>query len=550
MKLRLLLLHLAASATLFSQTPRIAYRGVLNAASFTPAGLPGGGIAQGSFFSIFGQSLGPATPAEQISFPLQTSFSGVSVTVSQGGTTVAVIPVFVSSSQINAIMPSNAPLGLDALQVTFNGLKSSNSPVRVVNASVGIVSVSGLGNGPGVIQNFVTQSNQPLNSTATPAKLGQVETMWATGLGPINGPDANKPPTGTLPTPVQVLVGGVPAAVQYSGRSGCCSAEDQIVFQVPNNAPLGCWVPVAVQTGGTILSNVVTMAISSDGSPCASKAGALVQTFIQGGKLALFSLVRMTGHQDNVVHTPVDITSDYYTEVATQESGGAFVYSPFFSEPPPGSCTVMTAAGDYLLGDPLVWKQTAVSSLSLGQLSLSGPSGSRTLMPFTPSSYSGPLGSYSTAHNLANKLYLNPGNYTLSGSGGSVGNFSVQITMPAAFTWTNRDQNATVNRSSPLTLTWSGAASQSIAIQGVNVDDPTDSTGLFYCIAPAGASSFTVPAAVLSALPATRANPLLSRGVIYLSDMPLANATSVSNSPFDAAAGRGVYIAGRTVVFQ
>ena len=148
MKLRLLLLHLAASATLFSQTPRIAYRGVLNAASFTPAGLPGGGIAQGSFFSIFGQSLGPATPAEQISFPLQTSFSGVSVTVSQGGTTVAVIPVFVSSSQINAIMPSNAPLGLDALQVTFNGLKSSNSPVRVVNASVGIVSVSGLGNGP------------------------------------------------------------------------------------------------------------------------------------------------------------------------------------------------------------------------------------------------------------------------------------------------------------------------------------------------------------------------------------------------------------------
>lgn len=37
----------------------IAPRGIVNAASFMPAALPGGPIAQGSLFSIFGVNLGP-----------------------------------------------------------------------------------------------------------------------------------------------------------------------------------------------------------------------------------------------------------------------------------------------------------------------------------------------------------------------------------------------------------------------------------------------------------------------------------------------------------
>src|SRR5581483_12341245 len=124
---------------------------------------------------------------------------------------------------------------------------------------------------------------------------------------------------------------------------------------------------------------VVTMAITSDGSPCANSAGPVTATFINGGSLALFSLLRAKIHQDNVVHSTADITTDYHTEVATQEPGGPFVYSPFFSEPPAGSCTVMTEAGDYLLGDPLPWKHTAVAPLDFGQLTLTGPKGSRAL---------------------------------------------------------------------------------------------------------------------------------------------------------------------------
>src|SRR5437016_3299765 len=80
-------------------------RGVVNAASFAAPGLPGGGIARGSIFSIFGKNLGP-TSSPMLAFPLVLNLGGASVKVSQGTTSVDAIPLFVSPGQINAIMPS------------------------------------------------------------------------------------------------------------------------------------------------------------------------------------------------------------------------------------------------------------------------------------------------------------------------------------------------------------------------------------------------------------------------------------------------------------
>src|SRR5690349_24924198 len=117
-------LSLLLPAAFGQVVPAIFNRGVVNAASFLPGGLAGGAIAQGSIFSIFGRRLGPAaSPA--LSFPLQNSLGGVSVRVFQGAASVAAIPVYVSAGQINAIMPSNAPLGTASVQVTFNNLQSN-----------------------------------------------------------------------------------------------------------------------------------------------------------------------------------------------------------------------------------------------------------------------------------------------------------------------------------------------------------------------------------------------------------------------------------------
>src|SRR5215470_4226874 len=112
------LLACVASAVALAQAPAINYRGVVNAASIMPQGLPGGGIAQGSIFTIFGRSLGPATPVAASGFPLSTTLSGISIKVFQGAKSVDALPLFVSASQINAVMPSNTPLGMVSVQLT------------------------------------------------------------------------------------------------------------------------------------------------------------------------------------------------------------------------------------------------------------------------------------------------------------------------------------------------------------------------------------------------------------------------------------------------
>ena len=58
----IILVALALSIPLNAQ-PVVSPGGVLNTASFTPDGLPNSGIAQGSFFAVFGQNLGPGNLA-------------------------------------------------------------------------------------------------------------------------------------------------------------------------------------------------------------------------------------------------------------------------------------------------------------------------------------------------------------------------------------------------------------------------------------------------------------------------------------------------------
>jgi uncharacterized protein (TIGR03437 family) len=163
---------LLAAAGAFAQGPLIYSRSVYNAASFLPAGVPGGAIARGSIFSVFGTRLGPAAGARAGSFPLGTVLANVSVTYAAATTNVNVIPIFVSATQINAIMPSNAPLGNGSLQVTFNNTRSNFVPVRVAASAFGVFNALGVGFGPGILQNFVSQTEQPINSPTMAARAG------------------------------------------------------------------------------------------------------------------------------------------------------------------------------------------------------------------------------------------------------------------------------------------------------------------------------------------------------------------------------------------
>ena len=119
MRFHLFAIVAVVCATVGESAPVIARNGIVQAATLAAPGLPNAAIAQGSLFSIYGSGLGPATFRTADAYPLRTDLGGVTVTAAQGKTTVNVIPVFVSAGQINAILPSNTPIGLVAFKVTY-----------------------------------------------------------------------------------------------------------------------------------------------------------------------------------------------------------------------------------------------------------------------------------------------------------------------------------------------------------------------------------------------------------------------------------------------
>ena len=555
-------LFFAFTTGLFAQPPLIFNRSIYNAASFIPAGVPSGAVAQGSIFSIFGTRLGPTHSATASSFPLGNSLGGVSINVIQGATSIAAIPVYVSGAQINAIMPSKAPLGMVSVQVTFNNLKSNMAPVQVAPSQVGIFTATGTGIGEGVLWNFIAQNNQPVNSPTVTAKPGQVITLWATGLGPVSYADNIAPTAENLPVQVQVIVGELAATVQYSGRSSCCSGVDQIVFTVPNNAPSGCWVPVYVKTAGQYISNFVTMAISPSGGTCTTDVlPQVTSAFIKGQKLGEAIVTRTTTRHDIGTIAPVDVTSDFHVSFAFEPAVKPFPFNPALAFPPSGTCTAYMHQSDLLDADlfspPLPGIIPETMPLDVGPpFMLTGRNGTKTLSTGFSAGLLNPtaglLGAMISNNILPGTLFLDPGSYTLQGFGGTeVGKFTTNFTIPQPLTWTNRLQTNLVPRTQPLTINWTGGDSgQTVAIIGFGDDLPSNSSTVFACIAPPGATSFTVPTDILSTLPAGRTDPLRSKDVLYLMTLAGGSLKPINATGLDVGLTSFYSIIGKTVYWQ
>lgn len=538
----------------FAQPPLIYNRSVYNAASFTPNGIPGGAIAQGSIFSLFGTRLGPPQPATANSFPLGNSLGGTTINIIQGGTTVSAIPLYVSATQINAIMPSKAPLGAASIQVVAGSFKSNLLPVQIAGTAFGIFTALGTGLGPGILQNYISASNQPINSPTVTAQNSQVITLWGTGLGPVTFGDNVPPTAGNLPVKTEVFVGGVSAPLLYSGRTPCCAGVDQVVFTIPSNAPTGCWVPVYVRTAGTTISNFVTMAIQPSGGTCTTDVlPQVTSVFVNGGKLGEALATRATTRIDVGVRAPVDTTADYHVYFAFEPTAKPFPFNPALAFPPSGTCTVYTHQSDILNGTGLPGMAPVTMPLDYGAaLMLTGPNGSKTLTPNFTGANASYLGGSITNSILPSSLFLDPGSYTLKGVGGmDISAFSTSYNIPQPVTWTNRSTTNVVPRTQPLTLNWSGGdSSQTVAIMGFGEDLPTNSSAVFVCIAPAGSSSFTVPTDMLTNLPPTRPNPLQSLDVIYLVTLSGSSMNSLNASGLDVGLTSFYSIIGKTVVLQ
>ncbi len=490
-------------------TPAVTRGAIVNAASFTSSALPNGSIARGAIFSIFGNNIGPTALQQPARFPLETTLGCVSVRITQGSSSVDGIPLAAIAGQVNAIMPSNAPLGEGTITVTFNGRTSAAVPVKIVAASFGAFTVNQNGMGPAIIQNFVSPTEQPINSPQRPARPLQVVILWGTGLGAISAPDNVAPPAGDLPTAVEILVGGKIANKLYSGRGPCCAGLDQVVFEVPPDAPLGCYVPVLVRAGG-ITSNTVTMAISSDPSRCTDAANPLSR-FSSGGKVGAVQLVRVNARlQLDATSGFTNLDADLGAAAFTETRGGEFSYNPLTSLPPVGTCAVFSAGGvdlSGLLRGQLPNVSGEARILNAGTpLQVSGPRGAKLIPRSTDFNglYFNIIGGAVPLLGPPQPPYLEPGDYTVTGPGGpDVGAFTASLRVPAALTWTNRDQLVQVTRSGGVTLNWSGgdAASQGITILGGNLDNQSSAGAVFVCFADLRSGSFNVPTSILSSLP-------------------------------------------------
>jgi uncharacterized protein (TIGR03437 family) len=513
-----------ASAT----APSIAQGGIVNAVSNR-----GGGIAQGSMFTIYGSNLGPAAYWQAYQFPIPDTVNNVTVTVKQASTTLKAYLLYVQANQINAIMPSNVPLGDAQVTVTYNGIIGAAATVTIVKVAFGINS-SAYGPGPGIIKNYDGSSNPPLNSASNSAKPRQVEIVVGTGLGPITTPDNQSPPAGAPTTPVQVVVGGIPANIAYSGRAPGNAGQDQINFTVPDNAPLGCSVPVQISAGGT-WTNTVRMAISSDGSHCQDTFNPYSGLSTTGGKSATLGLIRVNfSGQVDPTQPPTSATLDLgLGAFALTNPGTDFTYSPITNLPPPGTCAssnkmldlgaMMGTGGSSL--DP-----TIAAALDAGaQLTVSGGAGGATGTlardsdegPNAP--YMGLLGGILNVSGATlPPPFLDGGPFTISnGTGGKdVGPFSTTVAAPPVINWTNPP--STINRSSPLTLTWNGGDStEMVLILGGSSDQTSKASGGFMCLAPATARTFTVPVNALADLIPTGAATSSDGPVGILGLMPL-----------------------------
>lgn len=506
---------LAFTGNLMNGQPTVYDRGIVNAASLAKIALPNSSIAQGSFFSVFGTNMGPSQ-SPSLSFPLQTTLGGVSITIAAGGQNFSAIPLFVGPGQINAVLPSKVPVGPATLTVSYNGT-SNTINFQVVAHSFGIFTVPQSGAGPGIIDD----ANYHLYNLTSAALPGDIAIIWGTGLAPVLSGDET---TGPLPgdrqdVPAEVYVGLKKAELTYRGRSGCCVGVDQIFFKVPAGIT-GCHVPVAVKIGN-IISNFATMPIAaatprvcSDGDVTAAD----LTKYQQQGSFSVGSvdLSRSTTESPGL---PPPFGTGEPTITKLDFGSSAFVKFDFtkleaaqnpFQITTLGTCYIFGFAGQSASQVDSV----TPTPLDAGKpLLVKGPNGSKELTEIKIGTYGAQLGGGSGAS--AQPLFLDPGAYTVTGPGGKdVGPFTATLNIAEPLTWTNKDSITTVVRSAGQNITWSGGDPNStVTISGSSIqqgtaEDGSDTVGGFFtCSAPDSAKQFFIPAVVLDSLPASTQNP-------------------------------------------
>jgi uncharacterized protein (TIGR03437 family) len=393
-----------------------------------------------------------------------------------------------------AVLPSSTPTGAGTVTTAYNNTAGSAAAIDVWPAAFGFDSIDESGSGTGV----ATDLNYKLITSTNSATPGQILTFWGSGLG-ADPQDSDTNYTATphpiaVPQfPMQVLIGGIPATILYQGSAGY-PGLNQINLQIPQNVPQGCAVSVVAQNANyQVISNSVTLPISSFGGMCAdplmgiSTAEAAALSGKSNAKVGILAV-----EQANGVFAEGVATASF------------FPFADSLIPSPPGYSAPIVSLGS-CVGNPVLQGDFAAilpQQLDAGVMTFNGPGGSRSMQ-------SGETGYY-LALGFEDGLWnpLTGGTYTFSAAGGKdVGAFTASLNFPIASTSFGylpgglelspgqEPPNGVVITRAGTTVDWAGGStSQYLTLAG------TAGSASFVCSAPAVAGTFTIPPAVLEPL--------------------------------------------------
>lgn len=489
--------------------------GLANNYSNLSPGLPNYGIAPGSLFLIYGSDLSAKQTVPSNPFPLANTVGGTSVSVTVNGTTVQPGLYYVYPTQIAAVLPSSTPVGAGTITVTNGSQTSATFSIQVVQSAFGADTIYGTGSGQAV----VTDTNNKLIGYANSASVGQTITIWGSGVGADTKNDDKTYPAANYDNltniPMQAYIGGVSANISYRGRSPY-PGVDQVNVTIPQGVPPGCNVSIVLVSGSnSTASNFTTIAVNSGGGACSDPNSPYNITSLSGDSTVNFGFVSIAQsvslssitaevRTSTRIRTSQPFTAPRYpraTPTTDNEAIGAF-------ESIQGSELGNYASYDTAsVGSCVVYQESLTTSvpttpftetgLDAGTVTVTGPAGSATLMPFPE------LAGYYHASLSSSFIPSSGGSFTFSGSGGTnVGPFNTTVSLGAPlFSWTNMASITSVTRSSGVTVNWQGGQSGTyVAISGFS-SGPSVGAG-FYCLAQQQALQFTVPSWVTESLPA------------------------------------------------
>jgi uncharacterized protein (TIGR03437 family) len=238
-----------------ASSPSIA--AVTNAASNLP-----GAISPGEIVVLYGSGIGPAqlvnaAPGSDGSYGTQVGNTSVSFNG------IAAPMIYTWATQVAAVVPYGITGTTAQVTVTYQGQTSAGFSVSLASSAPGIFTYDASGQGPAAA---INQDGITVNTAATPTKIGDIISLYATGEGQTTpgGVDGNAAsvPYSKPNLPVTVTVGGQDAPVEYAGGApGMVAGLMQVNVQIPPGIQTGNAVQVVLRVGDALSQGGVTIAV-------------------------------------------------------------------------------------------------------------------------------------------------------------------------------------------------------------------------------------------------------------------------------------------------